>query len=241
MNHFKHLLGLVIFMVGLAWSPLKAAEAGVVVQAVLDKLAPNQYSAEMDFVNYRTDGTEQAYSISLLALNVLTLHLTFSAPRRDAGRQILNRDGEIWSYLPDSKKIVRLTDRDSIGNGDFNNADVLRLNWLADYKPEIVKETEKQIILDLNAKTNTATYFKIRLWVDKVSLQPLQQNFYDEGGHHMKTLKYQQVKSFSEVTRPSFLVMENVQTGQRTTLSYKNFQKEKNLPTTRFKQENLGK
>ncbi len=217
------------------------ANAVKIVQDVLAKIAPGQWKGEYDFVNYRTDGSQSAYSLEIMSFDPNTAFISFTQPRREAGRQVLNKEGEIWSYLPDSRKVVRLTDRDSIGNGDFNNADVLRLNWLRDYTPTVAKESEKQTVIDLTAKTNTATYYKIRLWVSKANGQPLQQFFYDESGHHMKSLKYQEVKSFNGHERPSLMIMENVQTGQRTQLTIKSFSREQSLPANRFRQENLGK
>jgi len=212
-----------------------------IVRSVLDKLSPGQWKAEYDFVNHKTDGSQNAYSLEIMSFDPNTAFISFTQPRREAGRQVLNKEGELWSYLPDSRKIVRLTDRDSIGNGDFNNADVLRLNWLRDYTPAIAKDSEKQTVIDLTAKTNTATYYKIRLWVAKAGNQPIQQFFYDESGHHMKSLKYQDVKSFGGLERPALLIMENVQTGQRTQLTVRTFSKEQGLPANRFRQENLGK
>src|SRR5262245_28209929 len=128
MRKFLALLISNIFVLGLF-----AADATSLVRSVLDKLAPGQWKGSFAFTNYRTDGSKQDYTLDISARDNKTVHIYFSAPAREAGREILNKDGELWSYLPDSRKIIRLADRDSIGNGDFNNADVMKLNWLDDY------------------------------------------------------------------------------------------------------------
>ena len=94
-------------------------------------------------------------------------------------------------------KVVRLADRDTIGNGDFNNADVLRLNWLDLYDVKLVKESNTQYVIDMTAKKDSgAAYYLIRLWVLKAGGQPVQQYFYDNAGHHLKTLKYREIQKY---------------------------------------------
>lgn len=242
-RNLKLVLG-VCLMLGAAGFSITAtaADAVAIVRGVLDKLSPGQWRGEYAFTNYRVDGTRHDYSLLVQAFDSKTVHVSFLEPPTDAGRQILNRDGEIWSFLPDTRKIVRLADRESIGNGDFNNADVLRMNWLDIYEPKLAKESDSQYVIDLEGKKGAnATYFLVRLWVLKKDMQPVQQFFYDDSGHHLKTLKYRDVKTFGGITRPSTLIMENVVTGQRTVLIVKDFKREHNLPESRFKQENLGK
>lgn len=217
-------------------------KAEIIIQKILDRLAPGTWQGKYDFTNFRTDGSKHDYTLEIQALNNKTVHITFLSPLREKGRQILNKDGEIWSYLPDSRKVVRLAGRDSIGNGDFNNADVLKLNWLDDYTPQIVKESDKQYVIDLTAKEKSdADYHLVRLWILKENLQPVQQYFYDNIGHHLKTLKYREVKKFYNIERPSLMVMENVITKQKTLLKIIDFKKTKSLPKNRFMQSNLGK
>ncbi len=213
-----------------------------IVLQVLDILAPGEFKGHYVFTNYRTDGSINAYTINVLAKNRSLLHLTFASPAREAGRQILNKNGEIWSYLPDSRKVIRLADRESLANGDFNNADVMKLNWHDDYTATLAKQSAQQLVIELQAKPDkNPTYFHMRLWVFKDNHQPIQQYFYDQAGHHLKTLKYRKIRSFGNLTRPSQLIMENVVTGQKTVLDIMEFQATKNLPIERFSQDNLGK
>lgn len=221
---------------------LHAITAERIVTSVLDKIAPFPWEGQYKFTNYRTDGTHQEYVLKILGKDRTTVLVTFLSPPRDKGRQVLNRDGQIWSFLPDSRKVVRLADRDSIANGDFNNADVLKLDWLRSYSPKIVKESAKQYVVDLKAiPGKEAAYFLIRLWVFKDSLQPIQQFFYDSSGHHLKTLKYRKIKNFHGIVRPSLMIMENMITGQRTVLQILDFRRAASAPSYLFRPANLGK
>jgi len=213
-----------------------------VVNGVLAKLSPGQWIAKYHFTNFRIDKTTQTYTLRVKSRSGNHVHVLFVEPARDAGREILNKDGEIWSFLPDSRKVIRLTDRDSIGNGDFNNADVLRLNWLDQYNMALVKETKNQYIVEMTAKEGISVpYYLIRLWVLKEGNQPVQQYFYDNSGHHLKTLKYRNIKNFGNISRPASLVMENVITGQKTSLEVIEFQSVDNLPENLFRPDALGK
>jgi outer membrane lipoprotein-sorting protein len=225
-----------------AYGSASQQTADDIVLHVISILAPGEFKARYLFTNIRTDGTTSAYTINVLAKNRSLLHLTFVAPAREAGRQVLNKNGEIWSYLPDSRKVIRLADRESLANGDFNNADVMKLNWHDDYSAVLTKETAQQLVIDMTAKPEkNPAYFHMRLWVLKENQQPVQQYFYDQAGHLLKTLKYRKINSFGDITRPSELTMENVVTGQKTILQIAEFQKASNLPADRFSPENLGK
>lgn len=222
--------------------PSPATDPRAAVQMVLDKLSPGQWQGVFAFTNYRTDKTTTHYTISILSKDSTLVHLSFLEPERDKGRQVLNKNGQIWSYLPDSKKIVRLADRDSLAGGDFSNTDVLKLNWLDDYDPVLAKDGATQVVVDLRARKDRApAYHQVRLWIQRETLQPVQQYFYDDAGHHLKTLKYRDIKTFGNLTRPATMVMENVVTGQRTVLEVREFAKADKVPAQRFSIDQLGK
>ncbi|MBK7959934.1 MAG: outer membrane lipoprotein-sorting protein [Bdellovibrionales bacterium] len=147
----------------------------------------------------------------------------------------------IWTYMPSVARAVRVADRESFAGGDFSNADVMRVDWLAQYYASITKETKNQFIIDLVAKNNEAAYAKMRIWVDKTSTQPVQQYFYDSKGTLLKMCKYGSVKTFGSITRPSKLVMENVITKLKSEMQIIELQLENKIPDGRFVVDNLGK
>lgn len=218
-----------------------AADAREILLRIERSLAPADFKGEYRFKNHRTDGTLSEYMTRIQARNVNLQHITFTAPEREKGREVLRNGDALWTFVPSVGRVIKIEDRESFAGGDFSNADVLRVDWLAQYEAAIAKETPKQWILDLKAKGTQAAYARMRLWVKKENGQPVQQEFFDSNGTLLKRLRYGKVKSFGKLTRPSFLVMENVITGQRSELTIDALEIGQKIPESRFVMDNLGK
>ena len=51
---------------------------------------------------------------------------------------MLRNGDNLWVYIPNLKRATRVALRDSFQGGDFNNADVLRVNYEADYTGKLI-------------------------------------------------------------------------------------------------------
>lgn len=218
-----------------------AADAVRIVGDIEKNLAPKNVKAHYAFTNYRLDGTIMNYEVRFTVKDVDNAHGYFLKPEREKGREVLRQKDVIWTYMPSVGKAVRVADRESFAGGDFSNADVLRVDWLNQYKPEIAKETPNQWIIDLTSKSSDSAYAKMRLWVDKRNGQPVQQQFYDSKGTLLKKCLYGSVKTFGQVTRPARLVMENVITTQKSEMKVLDIVFGAAVPDSRFTVDNLGK
>jgi outer membrane lipoprotein-sorting protein len=215
--------------------------ADAVIESIQKNLAPSNIKTVYQFTNYRLDGTVMNYEVNFLIKDINHTHGYFIKPAREKGREILRQQEVLWTYMPSVGRAVRIVDRDSFAGGDFSNADVLRVDWLNHYKTNMAKLTSSQYIIDLTAKTKEAAYAKMRLWVDKKNLQPIQQYFYDSKGTLLKKCLYGSVKSFGNITRPSRVVMQNQITSQKSEMQIIDLQVEKSIPDIRFSVDNLGK
>lgn len=212
-----------------------------IVREVESRLVPGNYSVVYEFTNYRLDGTISNYEVHFDIRDADHARGVFRKPERDKGREVLRVDDALWTYLPSVGKTLRIADRDSFAGGDFSNADILRVDWTAKYTASLAKETTNQWIFDLNAKTPEAAYARMRLWVDKASRQPIQQQFYDSSGTLLKRCRYGSIRSFGAVTRPAVLQMENVVTTQKTELKVIDLVVGQSFRDNRFAVDNLGK
>ncbi len=220
---------------------VRADTATEVIGKVEKNLSPLNFKAIYQFTNYRLDGTVGMYDIRFTVKDVNHSHGYFLKPEREKGREILRLKDTIWTFMPNVARAVRVADRESFAGGDFSNADVMRVDWLAQYDAAMAKETKNQFIIDLVAKNTEAAYAKMRLWVDKTNTQPVQQYFYDSKGTLLKLCKYGSVKTFGEVTRPSKLVMENVITKLKSEMQILDLQFDNKIPDGRYVVDNLGK
>ncbi len=230
-----------LFMFLIATNFSFAVDATSVVADVEKALAPKNFKALYNFTNYRTDGTVMTYEVSFTVRDVDNSHGYFLKPEREKGREVLRQKDVIWTYMPNVGRAVRVADRESFAGGDFSNADVLRVDWLNQYKAEMAKDSENQWIIDLTAKGSEASYAKMRLWINKKDKMPVQQYFYDSTGTLLKKCLYGSIKTFGELTRPSRLVMENVITKQKSEMKVIEITLGQKFPDSRFAVDNLGK
>lgn len=221
--------------------PAHATDPALIIGKIEKTLAPENFEGEYMFKNTRTDGTVTEYGVRIRARDVKLQRIAFFSPDREKGREMLRRGEELWSFVPSVGRVIKIEDRDSFAGGDFSNADVLRVDWLNQYNATLAKESEKQWIFDLKARANGAAYAQMRLWVKKENGQPVQQEFFDSNGTLLKRLRYSTVKTFGTITRPAFLLMENVITSQKSELTIRALATGKTFPESRFTVETLGK
>jgi len=118
---------------------------------------------------------------------------------REKGEHLLMLGDDMWIYLPDTSRPVRITPLERL-TGDASNGDVARTNYATDYTPLYVR-TEKVdavdcYVLDLTAKRKGATYQRIVYWVRTEDARPVKAEFYLTSGKHIKTATFDQYASF---------------------------------------------
>ena len=112
---------------------------------------------------------------------------------RDKGRHLLMLGDDMWIYLPDTSRPVRITPLERL-SGDASNGDVARTNYAVDYSAAYVREekigTENCYVLDLAAKRKGATYQRILYWVRTEDARPVRAEFYLTSGKHIKSATF---------------------------------------------------
>jgi outer membrane lipoprotein-sorting protein len=126
----------------------------------------------------------------------------FVAPPRNVGRSLLTLDRDLWIYLPDAGKPVRIPLAQRLV-GQVANGDIARVDYAGDYVPALAGEDTIDgvacHVLDLKAKTKDVTYAAIRYWVSKESRRPMKAEFYAGTGTLLKTGRF---ASFKDVGAP---------------------------------------
>jgi hypothetical protein len=110
----------------------------------------------------------------------------------------------MWLYIPNVGKPIRITSMQSVVGGVFNNADIMRLDYSAEYDAVNLDETGSNFILDLKAKTRTVAYDSLKMWVIKKNNIVEKVECYAASGKLIKTLDFKNVKDFgSGIIRPA--------------------------------------
>jgi len=119
-------------------------------------------------------------------------YVEFMSPR-DKGRHLLMLGDDMWVYLPDTSRPVRITPLERL-SGDASNGDVARTNYSVDYTPVYVRTekvgAENCYVLDLTAKRKGSTYQRILYWVRTEDARPVRAEFYLTSGKHIKSATF---------------------------------------------------
>ena len=130
----------------------------------------------------------------------------FLDPPSEKGRSTLRLGDNMWLYIPNIGKPLRITSLQSVIGGVFNNSDILRLDYSVEYDVKSYSTEKDSHILELKAKKNTVAYDRIKMWVDIKHLVPTKIEAYAASGLLIKTLHYSKITDFGNgIVRPAML------------------------------------
>lgn len=130
----------------------------------------------------------------------------FISPASEKGRSTLRLEDNMWLYIPNVGKPVRITSLQSVVGGVFNNSDILRLDYAEEYDVTMVEDLGNEYLLHLKAKTNSVAYDQLRMWADKEKKLPNKIECLTATSMLIKTIYFKQIKDFGGgVIRPSVI------------------------------------
>lgn len=175
--------------------------------AKLDRnLTPESFEAYRKLINIEPNGRQKEFVLYTVKKGEDKVAALFLSPASEKGRSTLRLDENMWLYIPNVAKPIRITSLQSVVGGVFNNADILRLDYAAEYSVERTEEQEGDYILHCKAKTRTVAYDRLKIRVDKKQLLPLTIECMTEAEMLIKTLNFKEVKDFgSGIVRPSVI------------------------------------
>ncbi len=173
-------------------------------------MSPRTFDALITMVAHRQDDTTRTYKFRALKLGDDKIRLWFFEPASAKGQEMLRVGDNMWVYMPNLKRALRLASRESFQGGDFNNGDALRVNYVTDYTPVYGDAGDPSLyLLELTAKSKDAAYDKIKLWMRKSDYQPVRAEYYASSGKLLRSMAFSQPKDFHGLTRPAHLEMKN--------------------------------
>jgi outer membrane lipoprotein-sorting protein len=200
----KKLLWLALCLITL---PAVAAMDGTqILQKVDRNLEPESNETFRKLIDIKPDGSKKEYVLYTLKKGRDKLVSLFLSPSSDKGRATLRIGDNMWLYIPDVGRPVRITSLQSVTGSVFNNADILRVDYSAEYNVDAMEEEKDAFVLSLKAKTGEVAYDKLKMWVDKRLLLPVTIEAYAASGMLIKTLRFKDVKDFGGgIKRPATL------------------------------------
>lgn len=160
------------------------------------------------------------------------------SPARDRGRNLLMLDEEMWAYIPNLKRAVRVSLNQKL-SGQAANGDISRMRWSGDYDAEIESETPAEWTLLLTAKKKGLTYEKVRAWVDKKTYHPIRAEFLSLAGKILKRASYGDYKMLAGKLRPTTIeIQDAVRESDRSRLEIQEMDV-REFPESLFNQNSL--
>lgn len=196
----------VSFLVFILASPAFALDGTKLLEQVDRGLNPESYEMYRKLINVEPSGAKKEFTLFSVKKGKDKIAALFLAPASEKGRSTLRLGENMWLYIPNVGKPIRITSLQSVVGGVFNNADILNLDYSAEYDVEKVEEGGAENLLFLKAKTREVAYDRLKMWVDKKQTLPVKIECLTEAGMLIKTLYFKERKDFGGgITRPSVL------------------------------------
>ena len=197
---------IIIIIAFMLTAPMYAIDNTQLLKEIDRNLQPESYESYRKLINIEPDGSKKEYTLFLVKKGVDKVVALFLSPASENGRSMLRLGDNMWLYIPNVGKPIRLTSLQSVTGGLFNNADIMLLDYTVEYNVEKVEEKGNEYLLYLKAKTKTVAYDKVKLWADKNKKFPTKIECLTETDMLIKTLYFKDVKDFGGgVVRPSVI------------------------------------
>jgi len=156
------------------------------------------YVVRVKITDYELGKSDEEHLYEVSQKGTDKTYVEFMSPR-EKGRHLLMLVDDMWVYLPDTSRPVRITPLERL-TGDASNGDVARTNYAADYSPvylrtEMAGDIECQV-LELTAKRKGATYQRILYWLRAEDARPVKAEFYLTSGKHIKSATFDDYGTF---------------------------------------------
>lgn len=198
---------IIFFLIALVF-PFQAysADNSQLLKQIDRNLNPESYEMYRKLINIEPDGAKKEFTLFSLKKGTDKVAAVFLAPASEKGRSTLRVGDNMWLYIPNVGKPIRITSLQSVVGGVFNNSDILNLDYSAEYNMETMGEERDQYVLYLKAKTKTVAYDRLKMWVEKNRKLPVKIECLTEAKMLIKTLYFKDIKDFGGgITRPSVI------------------------------------
>lgn len=193
------------------------------------------YSMNVRIVS--SNESEEARFLVYLKGNSKTL-IKVLAPKKNLGRNMLMIAENMWVYVPNIRRSVRVSLNQKL-TGEAANGDISRMRWAGDYSHKIEKTDKETTELFLEAVKPGLTYSKIRVWISSKDKRPLKAEFLTLSGKIIKTATYDKYESNLGKMRPTLIhIVDNLRKDQYSDIHVEKMEN-KAFPDSMFTEKSL--
>jgi hypothetical protein len=223
-------------------SPALAVEGTALLKQVDANLQPESFESYRKLINIEPSGAQREFLLYTLKKGQDKIASLFLSPASEKGRATLRLGDNMWLYIPNVGKPIRITSLQSVVGGVFNNADIMRLDYHVEYDVRQLEDLGAEYRLDLKAKTGAVAYDALKMWVEKTTVAPTKIECYAATGLLLKTLYFKERKPFDDGTlRPAVIETDSpLYKGYRSIMVYARM-KQRRIPDEVFTLDFLPK
>jgi hypothetical protein len=195
-----------VSLISFILSPVYAIDGTQLLKLVDRNLNPESYESYRKLINIEPNGRTKEFVLFTVKKGKDRVAALFLSPASDKGRSTLRLEDNMWLYIPNVGKPVRITSLQSVVGGVFNNADILRLDYAEEYDVSKMEDLGKEYLLHLKAKSNSVAYDKLKMWVEKRKKLPSKIECLTQTSMLIKTIHFKQINDFGNgIIRPSVI------------------------------------
>ncbi|MBN2568763.1 MAG: outer membrane lipoprotein-sorting protein [Deltaproteobacteria bacterium] len=201
------MLRILVFILTLCVAlPAQAIDGNELLRQVDRNLSPESYESYRKLINIEPDGKRKEFTLFTVKKGIDKMASLFIAPASEKGRSTLRLGDNMWLYIPNVGKPIRITSLQSVVGGVFNNSDILQLDYAVEYTVDKVNDLDNEYILELKAKNKTVAYDRLKIWADKKTVLPTKIECLTEAMMLIKTIYFKDIKDFGGgITRPAVI------------------------------------
>lgn len=182
--------------------------------------------------------------------NIVDSFTEYLAPPRDKGTKMLKLGEQLWTYSPDTDRIILISGhmlRQSVMGSDLSYEDMMENPFLQNmYEAEIAGSdtvmNRSVWILELKAKKKEIAYDTRKIWVDKERFLILKENLYAKSGTLLKQIDVQEIMQVQGKWIPKTALFKDVlKEGAGTELIVESITYNENIPDYIFSKASLRK
>jgi outer membrane lipoprotein-sorting protein len=183
-----------------------ALDGNEILKQVDGNLNPESFEMYRKLINIEPDGTKKEFVMFSVKKGKEKIASVFLSPASEKGRSTLRIGDNMWLYIPNVGKPIRITSLQSVTGGIFNNADIMRVDYNAEYNCEKIETSDKGYTLYLKAKLKNVAYETITMFIYSDTLLPYKIEAYAASGMLIKNLYFKKIKDFGNgIIRPSIV------------------------------------
>ncbi|MCP4295544.1 MAG: outer membrane lipoprotein-sorting protein [Proteobacteria bacterium] len=176
-------------------------------------LNPPQYESYRKLINIEPDGSKKEFVLFTVKQGRENVAALFLSPTSEKGRATLRVGENMWLYIPNVGRPLRITSLQSVTGGVFNNSDILRVDYEAEYDAVSIGQTDQKgpygndlLQLNLKAKTGAVAYDKLEMMIDPELKSPVLIRAITVSGVLIKTIYFKKITDFGQgIKRPAIV------------------------------------